>query len=223
MQLSPFAQYYIRKLLRQNIDRANPLLANETEDRLLSELDINQTLTDLYLEDHKIAAKKWELETLTQISQNLEKSHYEQESLIEIKRRILDILGFRSAAIVPSKLPLIVQEKLVPSFRFYREGKVLEGINFRHEFYGLVKEFETTQRLRTYQLAWALSEKNIPMILTTADARLGIWIRLRSPAYSAWLDQAAILPNLVLLLHSALHRFKQVFTRPTNSIDRTNH
>ncbi len=222
MQLSPFAQYYIRKILRQNIEQLNHFLTDEAEDRLLTRLDINQILADLYLQDYKVAAKKWELETLTQISQALEKSHHEQESLIEIKRRILDILGFTSEAIVRSKLPLIVQERQVQPFRFYREGKVLEGINFGHEFYGLVKEFELSQRMQVYQLAWALSEKTIPMILTTSDTRLGIWIRLRSPAYSTWLNQGEILPNLVLLLHSALYRFKQVLAQSNNAIDRTN-
>jgi hypothetical protein len=220
MQLSPFAQYYIRKLLRQNMDQPNYFLTDEAEDRLLTRLDINQILTDLYLQDCKIAAKKWELETLTQISQAIEKSHHEQESLIEIKRRILDILGFTSEAIVPSKLPLIVQEKLVQPFRFYREGKVLEGTHFRDEFYGLVREFEITRRLQVYQLAWALSEKNIPIILTTSDSRLGIWIRLRSPAYSVWLSQGTILSNLVLLLRSALYRFKQVLAQSNRAANR---
>jgi hypothetical protein len=208
MQLSPFAQYYIRKVVRQNLDQLNCFLTHEPEDRSLTGLDINQVLANLYRQDCKIADKKWELETLTQISQALEKSHHEQESLSEIKRRILGILGFTSEVVVPSKLPLIVPERLVQPFRFYREGKVLEGINFRHEFYGLVKEFEASQRLQVYQLAWAISEKSIPMILTTSDARLGIWIRLRSPAYSAWLNQSTTLPNLVLLLRSALYRFK---------------
>lgn len=120
------------------------------------------------------------------------------------------ILGFRSESYPSFQLPLIMQEKLVSPFRFYRDEKILEGVNFKHEFYGLVEEFEINQRLQVYQLAWALAEKKVPIILTTSNARLGIWIRLRSPAYAVWLNYAPMLPKILLRLHSMLHRLNVV-------------
>lgn len=207
MQLSPFTQYYVRKILRQNLDRLR-YFSNEGE-RLLNELDLNQVLGNLYPKEAEISAKQWELEALTQISQELEKNHGDPDNLVEIKRRILDILGFKIERATPSKLPVIVPEKLAHPFCFYREEKILEGVNHEGDFYGLVKEFDVSRRLQVYQLAWALSEKNVPLIVTTSQNRIGIWIRLRSPAYLVWLHQGAFLPGVVLSLHSTLYRFKE--------------
>ena len=193
MQLSPFAQYYIRKLLRQNVDDLNHFLINDLNNSLLMGLDLNQVLNNLYPKQSDLTAKKWELETLTQIYQEFEKGSDDRENLIEIKRRILDILGFKRSPATASKLPTIMQEKRLQPFCFYREGEILESVNHNHDFYGLVKQFETAQRLQAYQLAWALSVKNVPLILTTSPLRLGIWIRLRSPVYSVWLNQGDIL------------------------------
>jgi hypothetical protein len=80
MHLSPFAQYYIRKLLRQNVDRVSQSLSKDSLDSVLIKLDFNHVLSDLYQTKSELTTKIWELEALTQICQELEKNHYDQET-----------------------------------------------------------------------------------------------------------------------------------------------
>ena len=89
MHLSPFAQYYIHKFLHQNVDRASHSLTKDSFDSVLIKLNFNQVLSDLYQTKLELTTKIWELEALTQICQELEKNHYEQENLAEVKKRIL--------------------------------------------------------------------------------------------------------------------------------------
>jgi|GEM_PF-409869 len=208
MHLSPFAQYYTRKLLRQNVDRASHSLSKDSFDSVLIKLNLNHVLSDLYQTKLELTTKIWELEALTQICQELEKNHYEQENLAEVKKRIFDLLGFKAGVAFPSKLPTILQEKPLSPFRVYGADTISEAVTYEGEIYGLVKQLDLSHRLQVYQLVGALSAKDIPLLLTTSSSRLAIWIHLRSPSYSVLRDQERILSSVVMSLHSRLHRFK---------------
>ncbi len=209
MDLSPFAQYYVRKLLRQNVDRASHSSSKASLDSVVIKLDFNQVLSDLYQTKPELTTKIWELEALTQICQELEKNHYDQDNLTEVKKRIFDLLGFKAGIVFPSKLPTILQEKPLSPFRFYGADTISEAVTYEGEIYGLVKQLDLSHRLQAYQLSWALSAKDISLLLTTSASRLAIWIRLRSPSYSVLRDQEQVLSGVVMSLHSKLHRFKR--------------
>ncbi len=208
MHLSPFAQYCVRKLLRQNVAQVSHSLSKDSLDAALIKLDFNQVLNALYPTEAELTTKLWELEALTQLCQELEKNHYGQENLFEVKKRIFDLLGFKSGVVFPSKLPIILQEKPLSPFRFYDADTISEAVTHEGEIYGLVKQLDLFQRLPAYQLSWALSAKNIPLLLTTSSSRIAIWIRLRSPFYKVLRDQESVLPNVVMSLYSRLYRVK---------------
>ena len=89
MHLSPFAQYYIRKLLRQNVDRVSHSLTKDSFDSVLIKLNFNQVLSDLYQTKLELTTKIWELEALTQICQEPEKITMSKKIWLKLKREFL--------------------------------------------------------------------------------------------------------------------------------------
>ena len=208
MNLSPFAQYYVRKLLRQNVDRVSHSFPEDLYSSVFTKLNLNRILAYQYQTQSELSIKVWELETLTNVCQELEKNQYNQDNLIEVKERIFQLLGFKMGVALPSKLPKIIQEKILSPFYFYSEETVLEAVTYECEIHGLVKQLDIAQRLQAYQLSWALSAKDIPHLMTASSSRVAIWIRLRSPTYSIWRDQEKVLSNIIVILYSVLSRSK---------------
>lgn len=213
MRLSPFAQYCIRKLLRQNTDGIKDLLKSEVEAQLLSEVSLNKILNHLYLDEAEVSTKIEEIEALTKLYQDLEKAKADRATLTEIQRRIFQLLGLKTTAENSSRLPISVHENSVNIFRFYYAHQVREGIRFNSELYGLVYEFQPIHQLYVYQLAWVLSSQGVPLRLTTSPARYRLWVNLRSPAYAALLKQDANQLKIVLSLYAVLQKCKSTIVR----------
>lgn len=212
MHLSPFAQYCIRKIFRQNLDELNQVFGEEATYHILA-IDLDKILNYLYLDAAEVKVQVHELEVLTKIYTSLEKSSGDASTRTEIKRRIFDILGFKNNVPLPAQLPVILQEHSVDRLPFQYEGKVREGIQYQGETYGSVYTFDTTNRLQAYQSAWAFSEQNIPLIVTVSQHRYTIWVSVRSPAYGALLRQDPTLLKTVLALYATLRKCKYTTLR----------
>jgi hypothetical protein len=197
-QISPFTQYYLRKLLHQHVNRLAV---------------INPVFNGLHPEHCETSllegSSQRELEMLIQHCQRLE-THitHEYETLADVKRRIFRLLGVRLNPLSPSPIPTTIQEQGVSLFRFYQTGNLREGMKYEGELYGLVHRFNIVHRLPAYQLAWALTEQGIPFILTTSESRYGIWISLRSPTYSVVVSQGAAALDKVMSLYAVMHSLK---------------
>lgn len=210
MSLSPFAQYCIRKLLRQDIEALTSLLTSEAGNHWLSEASLEKILNNLYLNPTKATAKVSELELLTKLYQDLEKAKSDEATLTEIKRRIFQLLGFQTTPNLPSNLPLIVPASRVAPFRFYHNGKIRDGMHYEHEIYGEIRRSSAIHRLQTYQLAWALLEQKVPVVVTASAQEFILWVSLRSPSYPILLRNDATFLRMLLFLHATMHRGKHL-------------
>jgi hypothetical protein len=222
MLLSPFAQYCIRKLLRQNIETLASLITSESGRHRFSEKSLEAILNNVYLDPTTATTKVVELELLTKLYQDLEKRKSDEASLVEIKRRIFQILGFRANLALPANLPLIVQEASLLIFRFYHDGSIQNGIHYEHELYGEIRRFDSIHRLQVYQFAWAMLEYQVPLLITVAPSHYAIWVSLRSPSYRILLRHDAAFLRMILFLHSTLHKGKHLlrarFKKPENDL-----
>lgn len=213
MPLSPLAQYYIRKLLRQSTDNLAQLLMPNSNLTSLSEVSTSKLLYQLSFEPKAQGIEVAELELLIKLYQQYENTSTNAASLIEIKRRIFQILGLQSDPTLLSKLPPIVAIGAIQPFCFFYNGQVQKGIRYRNELFGAVKTFALTHRLQAYQVAWALSEAKVSVVLTLAASELVIWVNLQSPAYLILLQDATLLRTL-LTLTSTLSKYKLLIKNP---------
>jgi DNA-binding response OmpR family regulator/class 3 adenylate cyclase len=96
LQLSPMVTYYLRKLLRQNLDRLKFIVASGAGLKADPLADINQVITSLYLDESEIKGTLQKLESLTVYHQKIAsqeaKNHKE---LAEIEEEIFWLLGFK--------------------------------------------------------------------------------------------------------------------------------
>jgi hypothetical protein len=187
-----------------------------------SEKSLETILNSIYLDPTTATTKVVELELLTKLHQDLEKSKNDEANLVEIKRRIFQILGFHANLALPAKLPLVLQEASLSIFRFYREGSIRSGMRYEHELYGEIRRFDSTHRLQAYQFAWAMLEYQVPLLMTVAPSYYTIWVSLRSPSYRILLRHDAAFLRMILLLHSTLYKGKHLlsarFKKPENDL-----
>jgi hypothetical protein len=197
--ISPITQYYLRKLLNQGLGTDSDTLGF-TSSKIL------EGIQNKLLQTSSVR----ELEILVNHYQNVESQLTQhQENLAEVKRRIFRVLGLRLNSLVSSTVPTSVQESASTSFHFLQQGKLLEGVRFESEVYGLIKQFNLVQRQQAYQVAWALTEQKVPFILTASEARYGIWVCLRSPTYTVLINQGLGILDRVVSLQSILNSFKE--------------
>ena len=219
MPLSPFAQYHIRKLLRQDIETLTNLLVSESGSHRLSDSEIEKILNNIYLDSSQAGARIEELELLTNLYQELEANKSDESTLTEIKRRIFQVLNFQSSSNLPKDLLPVIQEKLAPSFNFYHNGKIRKGIHHQHEFFGEVRRFHAIHRLQAYQFAWALLEHQVPLIITASAQSFVIWVNIQSPTYSTLLSHDATFLRMLLSLHLVLRKGKHMLKKPLKKIE----
>ncbi len=94
--LSVASTYYIRKLLRQNIDRLEFILAAGAELQADALSDLNSVLDSLYLESDEIAAAVQQLEHLVLRHQALtNQSLQHRQELRQAEQKIFWLLGFK--------------------------------------------------------------------------------------------------------------------------------
>ena len=207
---SPIAHYYIRKLLKQSIANLDHLFVTDEDHAGLSDESLDRILHDLFLTSERCNLRVQELERLANFYQQLERTPGSEVALIEVKRRILKIMGFQADIVFSAQFPFMVEESKLRTFRFFHQNQIQDGMCYENELYAAVHCFDLTHRLKAYQIAWVLSEAKVPMILSLSTHRLIIWINLQSPTYLVLVRQDAGLLKIVLLLSSALRKGKVI-------------
>lgn len=209
MQTSSFIQNYTSNLLQQYISHLNFLVVQGVNERAKAQAEWNQMLQGWYDKMADIVPRMQELEPLIEAYQRFEvKNNYQHESLVELKRRIFRLLGSQLGSTLPPTFPPVVPESLVVQFCFYHEKDTRNGMRYQDNLYGLVRELEPSQRLQAYQLAWALSEQDVPFVFTTSESRYAIWVNLQSPDYAVLMDQGMAVLEKVLSLNVILCKLK---------------
>lgn len=216
MPLSPLAQYYIRKLFRQNTDALTQLFMPNSSG--LSESSLDRVLYQLSFKPESQGIEITELELLIKLYQQYENTSANATSLISIKRRILQILGFQTSTAISNKLPPIIEINSIEQFCFFFNGRIQTGIHYKNEIFGAVQTFTFTHRLQAYQAAWALLEAKVPTVLTIAPSEFVIWINLKSSVYPVLLRQDADFLRTLLILTSALCKRKFLLKKPSSKL-----
>lgn len=194
MQLSPYTQYYVRKLLRRSVHNLDYPL-NGIGISSYIQLSVEQLLRRNYAKGFVLSAKTRELETLIQRHQsNGINQPYPSGNLFEIEHQILDILGLKCLAMLSTLALKVVPETAAALFHFLLANQMQQGIRYEDDLYGLVREFGEEQDFATQRLLQKLRNQQIPFLLTASESRHGIWISLRSPVYYqlCQLDQAQL-------------------------------
>jgi adenylate cyclase len=111
LSLPPAIAYYIRKLVRRNLDRLQSNLAPEAAITVNALSDFDAVIADLYLETERINEAVSELKSLTSSHQafSLQKSKHRQE-LLDLERQIFELLGFEWQETDYQKVILVVDD-----------------------------------------------------------------------------------------------------------------
>jgi hypothetical protein len=199
MSLSPLSKYYVRKFLQEYLDGLHWLEHRNVENHAFS--------TSLRALENTPAIA--EVETLVHVYCDLEKNPIgNHANLAEIKRRLFYLLGLRLKSLLPSTSVKTMDESEHLRFYFPQGKKFREGMRHGNRLYGLVQSFEVTHRFQSYQLAWALSEQKIPLILTVSKERYAVWVCLRSPTYALLFHKGRGVLKPALLIYAILCRSK---------------
>ncbi|MBF2000058.1 MAG: hypothetical protein IGS38_05020 [Synechococcales cyanobacterium M58_A2018_015] len=76
---------------------------------------------------------------------------------------------------------LLINESLICTFQFWREGKVLKGMRFRNHLFRHVAQFSHQERYQAFDLAWKLCQRDHGAIVTTSALNYTVWLNLCSP------------------------------------------
>ncbi|MBD2058553.1 response regulator [Oculatella sp. FACHB-28] len=111
LSLPPAIAYYIRRLLRRNLDRLQSNLAPESAITVNALSDFDAVIADLYVETEKINTAVLELKALTVSHQtfSLQKSKHRQE-LLDLEQQIFELLGFEWQETDYQKVILVVDD-----------------------------------------------------------------------------------------------------------------
>lgn len=207
MNLSPFTNYTIRRMLQEHVDSLSEIQARSLY--VSDTFSINKLLSTLYPKKFVAITKVHHLEMLTALYHQATAQRIANiKTQNELRRRIFEVLGIRFG-VTEVACPSIIPENTGTTFNFFAGGEVREGIRLGHKLYGKVDFVTMHQRPQIYQLALAFSEKNISCVITTSEESYALWVLLRSPAYNVFLRQGIVSVKKALVLHSALCRFKQ--------------
>lgn len=188
--LSPYTQYYVRRLLRQYVGSLN---YPSTGVGICTHLqqDLNELLAEIYPQP-QLSAKLHELEMLVQhhqLSDAETANPYGGSS--EIEQKILWLLDLRFLALLPAISLAIVPEVCISRFHFMLHGTMHEGIRHADDLYGKVLEFGAEHELPTYSLLLTLINQQTAFLLTVSESRHVIWVDLRSPSYYRLVEQSS--------------------------------
>lgn len=76
--------------------------------------------------------------------------------------------------------PSLISEHLVSLFKFWMDGRVQDGMRCNSGLFHLHQAFDSDRREQVFALAWAFSEHNIPVVITSSGLEYKLWISLRS-------------------------------------------
>ena len=181
-QLSPYTQYYIRRLLRQYVGALN-YPPSGVGVRPYFQQNLNALLASIYAQP-QLKAKLHELQLLVQHHQLSEiegqRPHGHRH---DIEQKILWLLDLRFLALLPAMPLSIVPEDTTSQFHFVLEEAMRQGIRHADDLFGKVLEFGAEHNLQTYSLMLTLINQRVAFLLTVSESRHAIWVNLRSPLY----------------------------------------
>jgi hypothetical protein len=209
MQVSPFAQYFVRKLLRQYFTQSQSLgsyvrMADPGSADLLS------IVNSLYASQGNTEARVYELESLIGMYSQMEsRRSFDREELDKLEQQIIELLGLRLGRLLPPIMPKMLQEETTQRFRFYGEHDVQDGMVTSDQFYGLVQTWSADGSLNAYRLAWALSHKEVPCVITRSPQFCSVWVNLRCRSAKVLMTQGHVLVQQLLTIYPAICRLRQ--------------
>jgi len=80
----------------------------------------------------------------------------------------------------------LISERQIRPFRFFLGSTLQHGMCFAGELYGLVYEFDVSQRLHAYHTATQLRREGNRTLIAGSLERFTIWVSLRSPYYQGF-------------------------------------
>lgn len=189
VHLSPYVQYYVRKILRQYVACFNYPLAGIGICAHF-QTNLNQLMRQLYSNEFELQLKVQELEALIHLHQHSNTNEASvRADLPEIEQKVLWILGLKFLALLPAMSMTVIAESAASLFHFVLDDELHQGIRYADELYGKAMEFGAEQDFATYRLLMTLINQQIPFILTVSEFRHAIWVSLRSPAYDTLIKQ----------------------------------
>jgi hypothetical protein len=201
MSLSPLAKYYVRKFLQEYWNELH----------WLEHQHVARHAFSISLRTLEQTGAIAELETLVHVYCELEKNPVgNYANLAEIKRRLFYLLGLRLKSLMPATAIPTLSETTQLRFYFLQNKQPQEGIRYGNRLYGLAQSFPIERRFQAYQLAWALSEQKIPLVLTVSQERYVVWICMRSPTYALLFHKGRDILRPALFIYTILCRSKWV-------------
>jgi hypothetical protein len=214
--LSPYTHYQLRKLLPDLLHFAY-LPINQTE--LANPANLEKVLHHLLHRLQKspnAVCKTQELDILVPMyCENVHQQSSTHQRILEIKRRILALLGLNQTLVNRLKQSLFISEQSTRLFNFYFSGKMCQGCNYDDELYGLIREFPANRKLQAFLLIWALVDQKVVCLLTFSKVHYRIWISLRSRGCSTLLLKDQAIESLQLL-HLRACKLRQDIMRQAN-------
>jgi hypothetical protein len=201
--LSPFTQYFVRKLLRRYLAQPQSLTPYvKVADP--DSADLNRVLRSLCGSDQKFNLMLYELEALIETYSRLESNQSRHSpgtikvELARIELQIQHLLGLRLGKLLPQRLPQLLPEVEAQGFQFCWGKRLQAGILHRGQFYGLLQRWQIESQLQAYQIAWTLAQRDVVCMITRSPEHYAVWINLKTPAATTLLHQSkTILPSLL--------------------------
>lgn len=207
MHLSPYANYEIRRLLKEHVDSVSVIQARSL--RVSESVNITQLLQKLYPRKFELISRVRHLELLMDLYQQASNNRsLQQLAQIELKQRIFRILGIRFG-VNEVVMPSIAQESDLRLCPFFAKGEVREGMVYQEKFFGKVYQAKVGSCTEMYRLAMIIGEQGFPCLMTTTTESYSLWVGLRSPVYAVFLKGGIESMRRALALHSVLCGFKQ--------------
>jgi hypothetical protein len=203
--VSPFTQYFVRKLLRRHLLEPQFLMPSlKVAD--LERADLAQVLRRLCRSDRHFQRQLYELESLIETHSRLGSSplhadpNLQRAELERVELQIYKLLGLRLTDLLPDRLPRVLSEVDCQRFQFCLSQQLQTGIMHRSQFYGLLQTWPTHARLQAYQTAWTIAQRGEVTLITQSESTFTVWIHLKSPAAIVLLERSrSILPTLLRL------------------------
>lgn len=210
MQLSSFTQYYIRRLLRQYLQRIKYQVGEQASVQRYLKTDLNLIMQRSGGSASQLVATLEEIETLVEMHrQSALRRPQGDRHQAQLEQKIYELIGLRLRSFLPASRLVTAREDGVRQFKFLWEGKLQDGIQYNDMLYGLILESKFKHDLNIYQMIAALSKAEVSVILTIAPERYAVWIDLRSPAYSILNKHGMRLFGKVSKLHATLCKFQE--------------
>jgi hypothetical protein len=77
-------------------------------------------------------------------------------------------------------LPVLLIQDQVILFKFWLNGNVQEGLQYRNKLFFKSQLFQCYQRAEALELGYKISQKNIQTVITFSELNYTLWVDLQS-------------------------------------------